>query len=604
MVGSTPFRLSEAYNVLTSQTERQAGPPQQLADTPVDICAVVLDLAEDRHHHGFSPKIHITLVDESITRMASPTEGTSSITLRHQPDMEIVGSSIVERGGGAFPKTLLSVGDVIRFNRVHLVANSTRQSMRFQQTWDHPAEDGHAWYRLGRFDPHMILSQQEPLQNDHDDKNQQSLIISCWDLPSSDRIPASHQTDCQFLNDLIMWFSQSTLFADVMRRRKQQLDPLPLRQRPLAQVCSSSCVGTRSDTIARRVTHVRQQAQTSTTSPYKRYRRASHNGIPPQVTVALISDTGISNCEPSQQPPIPLVDPSNRFLALLQHAEQRGCGITLKCVQSVRARDLPFLRGSSGHDDEGDVVILCQDDSEILLLEEEEEVATVIDIPQSLSTLTSTPPSQSQSNDQQQGRPNHWMEPSQHHAPRYSDPEPPADPTNLQPQESEMESPLLKVTKWTTCIIKDMMIRGHSASLPRDAASIAQLFLNASLDHEESAEDFPPLRVLLHHVSPNHEENELRWAQLPSSVVQKLCGGVEWVEFCQAESVRLASVGLLLSWWIDQTELEWDFQRRTESSDTNNDTDIVTDNVQVTLSKLLEGASSETTIALDPQRNE
>jgi hypothetical protein len=280
---AAPCSISEAIKVL-DERQKQKQKQKQLP-APVDVMGIVVNYSIIQSppvaSSLSSPKAEIWITDPSVS------SGVSARVTLH-------GSTEVAR----VADEKLAVGDVVRFNRLSLNKNHSRDSFQFLHSWSDP-EPGFGWFRLGH-----IASD------------------GTWiSQAATRRIPDNMTTSEIRISELTRWFQGGNT------PHSTSLSPLPCTRRSLSEI--QSCVGLLSH-VAVRVTHF--DCQVAPQSPVVGKRKRSSPMKQSLIGYATVSDdSGVF---------MSLVDPGSRFGSTLRTALDTGKYLMLTNLSSRNQNDI------------------------------------------------------------------------------------------------------------------------------------------------------------------------------------------------------------------------------------------------------------------------
>lgn len=287
MAGATvPYTLSEAAEVCK---KRKSDTLPSTRDSPIDIVGMIVDLSYAREPF---PIACLWIQDPSL-----PSGVKALFSLRGPKALDFIEECDV------------SIGDVVRFNRVSLKEIETETGgedtvYHFHHSWTDP-EAGPEWCRLGRI---------EGISNG-------SFIQDVLAIPDQMR------TDEACLEGLVDWYRESDYFS-ARGNQKPCLSQLPCQQRSLVQL--QSLIGVVSNVVVK-VTYFQ-----NATPNYELGRKRRHSSISTPAapcSFALLTDGGGRGS-------MPFWDDKSRFRTLLQQAVTTGRPLRLSHVSSQAGRCL------------------------------------------------------------------------------------------------------------------------------------------------------------------------------------------------------------------------------------------------------------------------
>ena len=321
-------------------------------------------------------------------------------------------------------------------------------------------------------------------------------------------IPTAHETDHQFLQDLIVWFREkSNHFTKLCM--KPSLPPLPQQNRSLEEL--QSCAGTIGYTTSLRVTSVLPPSKTNASTTTRARKRPRTGNV--LVTFAMVSD-GFHQ--------MTLLDPENRFNHELQQVMNDQRQVQIGPIQSCRAGDIPCLNSVGSP-------TACADDEVLLVCGVQTKVSSV----DKYDVASFTPNSAS--------RPTSSMTLSQ----------------NAGSLGNLSESAMDKLPRRVLARIIQIFVNGGivDATITHDDASKI-LFPDSS-----EAEGFPQAKLLLGLEQYDQGHRTLGGQMIvfaqKANIVNMLCGGVEWDKFRRNDRLRQSAIEFLLSLLSDSILLLW-----------------------------------------------
>jgi hypothetical protein len=286
MAGETvPYTLSEAVNVCK---KRKGETLASTRDSPVDIVGVVVDLSYTREPF---PIACFWIQDSSL-----PSGVKALFSLRGSKALAFI------------EECDISIGDVVRFNRVSLKEIETEITTgedavyHFHHSWTDP-EAGPEWCRLGRIGGNINVT------------FTQDILV----------IPDQMKTDEDFLEHLVAWYQESDYFS-ARGNQNPCLSQLPCQQRSLAQL--QSLIGVVSNVVVK-ITDFQNATPNYELGQKRRHSSISTPSAP--CSFALLTD-GVCS--------MPFLDDKSRFRTLLQQAVTTGRPLRLTHVSSQAGRSL------------------------------------------------------------------------------------------------------------------------------------------------------------------------------------------------------------------------------------------------------------------------
>jgi hypothetical protein len=282
--GSVPYTLSEAVDVCK---KRKGETLASAKDSPIDIVGVVVDLSYTREPF---PIVCLWIQDSSL-----PSGVKALFSLRGSKALAFI------------EECDISIGDVVRFNRVSLKEIETEITRgedavyHFHHSWTDP-EAGPEWCRLGRIEGDINVS-----------FAQDALVI-----------PDQMKTDEDYLERLVEWYRGSDYFS-ARGNQNPCLSQLPCQQRSLTQL--QSLISVQSNVVVK-VADFQKAAQN-----YELGQKRRHSSIstPVAPSFALLTD-GVCS--------MPFLDDKSRFRTMLQQAVTTGRPLRLTHVLSQAGRSL------------------------------------------------------------------------------------------------------------------------------------------------------------------------------------------------------------------------------------------------------------------------
>ena len=256
--GTTPHTIEQAVEAFRRRKQQQPC-GQQFDSAPIDLVAVVLDVIVKNTTD--TPFCQIWIRDASLS-----DDSCCQVLL--------FGTPKVRR---AAQQLKLQRGDVVRFNRVHLLSDRARRDdglpvYTFRHSFQDP-EAGVEYFRLLQVDGGGAATAPPRVQIDE----------------SIQAVPDSMRTDATYLESLVAWYKSSEFCV-----KTTTLPPLTCQYRSLSEL--QSCQGVVSHVVATVL-----QVETDTAANHrlssmkkKRRRRSSPSGVeaPPPTYATLTDDDG------------------------------------------------------------------------------------------------------------------------------------------------------------------------------------------------------------------------------------------------------------------------------------------------------------------------